>query len=157
MSVRKRTWCVVNRVKKANNLGACTHPAMSAGQCVSAGPGWGPIFYSSGVASGAIKAEDMCQRCACNKGQFSNCRRIKGRFQSHRLTRPSRFLISLLALVFVLPPSAAHNTMVRHGMPVCVPEKGAGAVAAQCDACCKGAEGDANVKACLAACGRVTL
>ncbi|CAI7760288.1 unnamed protein product [Closterium sp. NIES-54] len=74
----RQSLCVVNRVKKANNLGACTHPALSAGQCVSAGHGWGPIFYSSGVASGAIKAGDMCQRCACNKGQFSNCRRIKG-------------------------------------------------------------------------------
>ncbi|CAI5497188.1 unnamed protein product [Closterium sp. Naga37s-1] len=116
----RQSLCVVNRVKKANNLGACAHPALSAGQCVSAGHGWGPIFYSSGVASGAIKAGDMCQRCACNKGQFSNCRRIKG-------------------------------------CKMCVPEEGAGEVAAQCAACCKGAQGDANVKACLAACGRVTL
>ncbi|CAI5982827.1 unnamed protein product [Closterium sp. NIES-64] len=111
---------VAGKPVKKVNVGTCTHPAMSAGQCVSAGPGWGPIFYSSGVASGAIRAGNMCQRCACTKGQFSNCRRIKG-------------------------------------CKMCVPKKGAGEVTAQCVACCKGAQGDANVKACLAACGRVTL
>ncbi|GJP42737.1 hypothetical protein CLOM_g2273 [Closterium sp. NIES-68] len=116
----RQSQCVINSVRKGTNVGTCTSPALSAGQCVTAGPGWGPIFYSSGMASGAVKAGDLCKRCACSSGQFTNCKRIKG-------------------------------------CKMCVPQAGAGGVKEQCATCCKGAQGDANVQACLVACGMVRL
>ncbi|CAI6009115.1 unnamed protein product, partial [Closterium sp. NIES-65] len=73
----RQNQCEVSRVVNGSYVGNCINPAQGPNECISAGPGWGPIFVRN-RAHNITKTGDLCQRCSCMKGQFVNCKPVPG-------------------------------------------------------------------------------
>lgn len=78
------TTCVLKKlnVKKTSSglsvdQGTCHFPSYTQKPlCVSAGKGWGPKFYASGV-KGIPMPGNRCMSCECVNGNFKNCKKRK--------------------------------------------------------------------------------
>ncbi|CAI5495576.1 unnamed protein product [Closterium sp. Naga37s-1] len=73
----RQNQCEVSRFVNDTYIGNCIKSAQGPHECVSAGPGWGPIFVKNG-AHNMTKAGDLCQRCSCIHGKFVNCKPVPG-------------------------------------------------------------------------------